>query len=327
MEDADSCPSDCDPSDPSDPSDPERSICGDSICQEDESNDLCPADCEVIDPQVYEEPPDPNAELTGYFDGVFQRDGEWIVQGWACHLGWGPSINVEIYVGGDSSSGVFVKRALTDDEQASPIGDACGTQEGQHRFHIPLTDEELTLYAGQAIYIHGISPIGNGDHLLTNSGTFFVPSADDGHEDLPFDLNQVTWLHTNVSNWPVTSTLSVNFQGESICLDYDQRDVWPPVTIPHGSGMGTVDVVSNPWVFIQYDGQWFAATWEWMRPGSICKNKSSVAGDHIKQPPFRSINWRPTSGERLYFMVSSLARIPTITNVQERTPIVEVIWP
>ena len=125
----------------------------------------------------------------------------------------------------------------------------------------------------------------------------------------------------------MTTDLSVTFQGNSICLDYDKKSVWPSVAIPHSSGMGNVDVVSNPWVFILYENQWFAATWEWMATNRTCKSKASVAGDHIKQPPFGPNDWRPTSGERLYFMISGLARSSDITNVQERSQIVEVIWP
>jgi len=88
-----------------------------------------------------------------------------------------------------------------------------------------------------------------------------------------------------------------------------------------------IDVVANPWVFIEHQGQWYAGTWEWLVPGSSCKGMTSVAGDHIKQPPFGPMNWKPTSGQTLYFMVSGLARFPSVSNISERSNIVEVIWP
>ena len=50
-----------------------------------------------------------------------------------------------------------------------------------------------------------------------------------------------------------------------------------------------------------------------------------MAGDHIKKNPLK--NWLPVSRETYYFMVSGLARDPNITNVQERSNPVKVVWP
>ena len=225
------------------------------------------------------------------------------------------------------STGVFLKQEIAADEQEDAVGNACGIAEGQHRFRLPFSEMELSTYAGQQIFVHAMSPVNNENRQLVNSGQFSLPDTHMNGEEIPFELNQVTWLHTNVSAWPVTTTLSVYFDGGRICLEYDKKNVWPSVSIPHSSGMGTVDVVANPWVFLEYQGQWFAATWEWMAVNSTCKNQSSVAGDHIKRPGSVPIDWRPASGQHLYFMMSALARSSSITNVQERSQIVEVIWP
>ncbi len=141
-------------------------------------------------------------------------------------------------------------------------------------------------------------------------------------EPPPLDLNDVSWLHTDVSGWAETGTLaSVSFSSSEICLDYDKADTWP---IYDYSG---TDVVGNPWVFIYQDGQWYGATWEWLRPGQTCKNIHSVAGDHIKQSPFsEDSGWVPTSGDTYYFMVSGLAR-SSFRNVEERTNVVKATWP
>jgi hypothetical protein len=236
-------------------------------------------------------------------------------------------VEVEFYAGGDASSGVLIKRELASDEQEAAVGAACGVDEGDHRFNVSFTQEELSAHAGQQVFVHAVSPVGNENRQLTNSGIFALPGTPTEGGDLPFSLDQVTWLHTNVSAWPVTTTLSVSFQGGNICLEYDKKSVWPPVSIPHSSGNGDVDVVSNPWVFVEYQGQWFAATWEWMAVNSTCKSQTSVAGDHIKRPGSIPLDWRPTSGQRLYFMISALARSSSVTNVQERSQIVEVTWP
>ena len=116
----------------------------------------------------------------------------------------------------------------------------------------------------------------------------------------------------------------MSIRGGQICLDYDMADQWP---ITHVQGAsGAVEIVANPWVFIPHEGRWYAATWEWMRPGQTCKAMTSVAGDHIKQPPFRELDWRPTPGETYWFMVSAPARFGQMT-VAERSGLMPLTWP
>ena len=142
------------------------------------------------------------------------------------------------------------------------------------------------------------------------------------------DLNDVIWLHTDISGWPETMTLeSVTFDGGQICMNHSGNDegvfVWPIELLN-----GDTEVVGNPWVFIYRDDAWYGATWEWLRPKQTCKAVTSVAGDHIKQSPFDAQSgWTPTSGETLYFMVSALARFPNPSNVSERSNPLKVVWP
>ena len=142
----------------------------------------------------------------------------------------------------------------------------------------------------------------------------------------PPDFAEVVWLHQDVSAWPQSVTLdSITFEGSLICLHHDVAAKDP--SWPIGS-IDDVEVIANPWIFIWHDSTWYGATWEWLRPpGQICKNASSVAGDHIKQAPFDAASgWTPVSGARYYFMVSGLARAG-LSNVQARSNLVEVIWP
>ena len=138
----------------------------------------------------------------------------------------------------------------------------------------------------------------------------------------PPNLNEVTWLHTDVSQWAQTGTLStVGVSADQICLDYNKANSWP---IKDFNG---VEVVGNPWIFIWEDERWYAATWEWLRPAQICKSRSAVAGDHIKQSPFNGDpHWTPKSGETYWFMVSGLAR-SALRNVEERTNLRKIVWP
>ena len=155
-------------------------------------------------------------------------------------------------------------------------------------------------------------------NTTTSGGTTSPPAL---------DLSTVQWLHTDVSNWAVSASMDqVTVTSTQVCMPYDKANVWTPKTFASG---GNTPLVGNPWVFIWNEDQqqWFGATWEWLRPGQICKAKSSVNGDHIKKSPYdASSGWQPTSGETLYFMVSGLARSGD-RNIQARTAPVKVIWP
>ena len=64
------------------------------------------------------------------------------------------------------------------------------------------------------------------------------------------DLTEVLWLHSNISDWPETANLStVVVTGGQICLEYDKKNSWPVHVLE-----GSVEVVSNPWIFIEENG-------------------------------------------------------------------------
>ncbi|MBR57033.1 MAG: hypothetical protein CMH54_03135 [Myxococcales bacterium] len=336
-------------------------LCGDGVCNGNESSNSCGSDCGSVGT------PNPANEVVGYIDSVTPSGDEYVINGWACHPGWNGSIDVHVYVG-PLGAGTILKGATTNQPNEAAVYAACANTAGNHRYNIPLTAAEVEQHQGKPIAIYGISPVGNNNNLLTNSGDHYVPGGNGppgqavcgdqtcapGIEDCGScpgdcpcasgtscvqnqcvgnnnnpppgapDLNSVIWLHTNVSGWPVTSNLSsVSINGGHICLEYDKKNVWPIATI----GAENTEIVANPWIFIPHNGQWYGATWEWMRPGQTCKAKTSVAGDHIKQPPFDAASgWTPTSGQTYYFMVSAPARMGQMT-VAERTNLVPLVWP
>ena len=140
-----------------------------------------------------------------------------------------------------------------------------------------------------------------------------------------FNLSKVTWLHTNVSNWPVTHNLTVNLGAGTICMEWGGTSTWPTATIRHTAGTHNIKVNANPWVFVWRNGRWYGGTWEWMAPNGNCKPMRVVEGGHIKQPGL--IDWDPVSGETYYFMVSSIARGANLNKYQARTNVVSVVWP
>lgn len=139
-----------------------------------------------------------------------------------------------------------------------------------------------------------------------------------GGGGFPSEINgPITWLHTNVSDWDETARLDASVGGGVINMPYDKAGAWRAV-----NGLN-----ANPWVFVNYGGQWYAATFEYFRHGQTSKPVgvlNGALGDHIQVAPLNK--WRPRSGERIGLMVSGLARAQQ-RNVRERSNIVMVTWP
>lgn len=134
------------------------------------------------------------------------------------------------------------------------------------------------------------------------------------------DLAAVEWLHENVSRWPVTSKITdVRIDADSISISHSKSGQWPALDY------NGVAVEGNPWVFVNRGGKWYAATYEWLRPGQTEKRVSARdIGANIKVEPLAS--WQPRPGELVGFMVSTPARDGNRTS-NERTNVVLTAWP
>ncbi|MEX1829120.1 RHS repeat domain-containing protein [Luteibacter sp. CQ10] len=115
-----------------------------------------------------------NSVVTGNIDGV-SSDG--VISGWACSTYMAQSINVDLYVGGAAGTGVMLGRYTANVGSEPAVASACGVGGGSYRFQIALTSAQRVQFGGQAIYLHGISPIGAANNLLPGSGRFTVPVA------------------------------------------------------------------------------------------------------------------------------------------------------
>ncbi len=165
------------------------------------------------------------------------------------------------------------------------------------------------------------SEVSTDDTSSTDSETTDSESSDtttSAYSDEPIDLSTVEWLHSDVSGWSRTASLSVTISSSTITLDYDKASDWPGVDV-NGTSLN-----ANPWIFVYQGGVWYAATFEWLRPGQTSKPTYTVAGDHIKVSPLD--NFSPVSGTQYGFMVSGLARTST-RNVEERSNVVMATWP
>ena len=91
----------------------------------------------------------------------------------------------------------------------------------------------------------------------------------------PLDFSEVEWLHHDVGDWPETSRLNeVEFERaaggvKTIKFPHSKAGHWP--VVENGEG--------NVWVFAHVNGQWYAATWEWLRAGQVEKRGKDFVWD------------------------------------------------
>lgn len=120
-------------------------------------------------------PPDPTVPLKGHVDGVFPNGSDYVIRGWACHPGWEGSINVHLYVGGQAESGELVMQGTANQSNETAVNEQCGTTHGSHRFELHLSASQASQHQGKAVYVHGISPVQNGNFAVEQSGVHVIP--------------------------------------------------------------------------------------------------------------------------------------------------------
>ena len=126
----------------------------------------------------------------------------------------------------------------------------------------------------------------------------------------------VTWSYKpDVGGWTVTAdltstTVTAGSPAPTICWDRTYPSSWPKDT-----NAGKID--ASMWVIGKVDGKWYGSVWEGVVPGGHqCSTTEALAG----QAPFIQCGtaplnaWHPKSGEKVGFMVSTIARGGTPPN-------------
>jgi hypothetical protein len=129
-----------------------------------------------------------------------------------------------------------------------------------------------------------------------------TPSASVGLDEI--DANQVTYLHRNIANWEQISVVTdIRIGASEICVFHTKAGQFPT------SIYGDISIEGNVWVFAPIGGKWYGATWDWLRPGQVCKgeNTNQLGVDQIRIPPMDG-GWRPPSGSPICFAISARAR-------------------
>lgn len=115
-------------------------------------------------------------KVIGSIEGVVEVNGKNFIGGWACDTEFDRSINVHVYLGARAGQGAYLKGSAANRSSDVAVKRACGNNSSNHRFLIPITDQEKRTQFNKPIFMHGISPAGTGHNLLANSGTYKIPS-------------------------------------------------------------------------------------------------------------------------------------------------------
>ena len=146
------------------------------------------------------------------------------------------------------------------------------------------------------------------------------------HAAFPTDFSDVIWIDPNISSWPVTASVTANVSGSSLVINDTKRNVWPK---RFHTDLQSDCCNRSLWIFVKNEGQWYAATFEYMRLGQVNKNAEAVNGQQIKRAPFfgGGTRWEPAEGEVYGFMTSGMARFNlNNNNVQERSNVALYRW-
>ncbi|WP_089977546.1 hypothetical protein [Luteibacter sp. UNCMF331Sha3.1] len=155
----------------------------------------------------------PTSKIMGVFDGVTFDGNTAYLGGWVCSSGLDRSVDVHVYVGDVGAAATFVQAATANLASEPALRTLCHANGNAYRFRIPLSEEVRTARVDQAISIYGISPVGNNNNALDNSGNVFLPAATAAPSSpasvsatAPGDQStiSVTWAaSTNVSSYAV----------------------------------------------------------------------------------------------------------------------------
>lgn len=162
-----------------------------------------------------------------------------------------------------------------------------------------------------------------------NSATGTFSSAQMFSTVLSIDLRTVNFQRfVNVTAWPVTDRiLGVDQDGGDghMCIDHEKRGLWPAVSF---LGDPDAQIEANQWYFARINGQWYAGSGEWVRPGQICKvgqTSAEIGKDGTWGGPMDS--WIPKRGELVGYMMTTPARYwPDMQTLDERSNVVVLPW-
>ncbi|WP_022972860.1 NBR1-Ig-like domain-containing protein, partial [Xanthomonas maliensis] len=131
------------------------------------------------------------------------------------------------------------------------VATECSSTGSNYRFSIPITEDVIRSYGGQALYIYGISPIGGANNPIMRSGAFAVPAlvrnATFVSQTMPASLatgrastGSVRFTNTGNVTWRQDQGVRAALVGDT--RGWSPAEVGLPADVPPG---GSVDFAFN----------------------------------------------------------------------------------
>ncbi|WP_268989338.1 NBR1-Ig-like domain-containing protein, partial [Xanthomonas vasicola] len=204
----------------------------------------------------------PVSTIKGNFDGLQNNNA---IVGWACSTGLRRSVDVHVYAGGPAGTGTWMASATANLASEPGVATECSSTGGNYRFSIPITEDLIRSYGGQALYIHGISPIGGANNLIMRSGAFAVPAlirnAAFVSQTMPTSLatgraytGSVRFTNTGNVTWRQGQGVRVALVGDT--RGWSPTDVGLPVDVPPGGSVDFAFSLRAPLAAGAYNLRW-----------------------------------------------------------------------
>lgn len=120
-------------------------------------------------------PPPADRSVLGNIDAVDLVGDQISIRGWACAKTINDSIGVHIYTGGPAGNGQFLAATLANQPSEPAVARICQTNGNMYRFDARVGADHWKRAGGQAVFVHGISPVGGRNELLNGSGKVSIP--------------------------------------------------------------------------------------------------------------------------------------------------------
>ncbi len=102
---------------------------------------------------------------------ILDSAGNESITGWACVVGLGESISVQLFRGGLSTDGGALVGSYTANAPSDAgVSSVCEDSGVNHGFSIPIPSSLRTQYPGQRLYIYGVDPVSQSNVLLASDG-------------------------------------------------------------------------------------------------------------------------------------------------------------
>ncbi len=182
--------------------------------------------------------------IIGYTDEVRPNgDGSYSVLGWACSTGFDQSIGVHLYVGGEAGTpgSHFYTKGIANLSSEPAVANVCQSHGTNNRFNLSLGADAVRAYGGKPFAIHGISPVGKSNLVISNDHHLMIPNAPTATLPIKHTL-AVGWTGEEVTTLQQTLKQLGLFK-ESITGYFGQATKAAVQTFQHQNNLAAVGVV------------------------------------------------------------------------------------